>query len=60
VKISVAKRLEIRTIIKFGANIGKTPIDTYKELKRASGTSSVSQRLVFKWHKRSLEKGESR
>jgi hypothetical protein len=32
---------------KFCANIGKTPTDTYKELKRASGTSSVSRRLVF-------------
>jgi hypothetical protein len=40
--MSVAKRLEIRTIIEFGANIGKTPTDTYKELKKASGTSSVS------------------
>jgi hypothetical protein len=29
-------------IVKFGANIGKTPTDTYKELKRASETSSVS------------------
>jgi hypothetical protein len=58
--MSVAKRLEIGTIIKFGANIGKTPTDSYKELKRPSGTSSVSQRLVFKWHKRSVEEKESR
>jgi hypothetical protein len=57
--MSVAKRLEIRTIIKFCANIGKTPTDTYKELKRASGTSSVSRRLVFKWHKRSVESRET-
>jgi hypothetical protein len=57
--LSVAKRLEIRTIIKFCANIGKTQLDTYKELKRASGTSSVSRRLVFKWHKRSVEARES-
>jgi hypothetical protein len=35
--MSVAKRLEIRTIIKFCANIGKTQTDTYKELKKASG-----------------------
>jgi hypothetical protein len=28
--MQVTKRLEIRTIIKFGANIGKTPTDTYK------------------------------
>jgi hypothetical protein len=31
--MSVVKRLEIRTIIKFIANIGKTPRYTYKELK---------------------------
>jgi hypothetical protein len=30
--MSVAKRLEIGTIIKFDAKIGKTPTDTYKEL----------------------------
>jgi hypothetical protein len=47
VKMSVPKRLEILTIIKFCVSIGKTPPDTYKELKRASGTSSVSRRLVF-------------
>jgi hypothetical protein len=58
--MSVAKRLEIRTIIKFGANIGKSPTDTYKELERASGTSSVSRRLVFKWHTRSVEEKEGR
>jgi hypothetical protein len=28
--MSVAKRLEIRTIIRFGANIGKTPTDNLK------------------------------
>jgi hypothetical protein len=32
--MSVAKRLEIRAIIKIGTNIGKTPTDTYKELKQ--------------------------
>jgi hypothetical protein len=58
-KMSVAKRLEIGTTIKFCANIGKTPTDIYKELKRASWTSSVSRRLVFKWHKRSV-KGRER
>jgi hypothetical protein len=32
-KMSIAKRLEIRTTIKFCASIGKTPTDTYIKLK---------------------------
>jgi hypothetical protein len=35
--MSVAKRLEIRKIIKFCAGIGKTPTDIYKELKKQTG-----------------------
>jgi hypothetical protein len=46
-------------LLNFCANIGKTPTYTYNELKRASGTSSASRRLVFKWHKGSVEGRES-
>jgi hypothetical protein len=51
-KMSVAKRLEIRTIITFGAYIGKTPTDSYNEL----GQVQCHEDLFFKWRKRERER----
>jgi hypothetical protein len=57
--MSVAKSMEIWTIIKFCAIIGKTPTETYKELKRASEISSVSRRLILNGTNGSVEGRES-
>jgi predicted transcriptional regulator len=46
------ERMEIRANIKFCADLGKTPTETYKLLQQTKRESSVSRALVFKWHKR--------
>lgn len=43
---------EQRTIIKFCAATGKTPVDTMKMLSEATGKPSVCRSIVYKWHKR--------
>jgi hypothetical protein len=48
------ERSEVRTVIKFCSDLGKTPIQTYKMIQTARGKYSVSRSLVFKWHKRFL------
>ena len=47
-----AERTEVRAVIKFYRDIGKTPTQTYKLMKSTPGRSTVSRSLVFKWFKR--------
>ena len=46
------ERTEVRAVIKFCRDIGKTPTQTYKLMKSTPGRSTVSRSLVFKWFKR--------
>ena len=50
-----SERTEMRTIIKFCNDLGKTPTETYKMIRKTRGDSGVSRALVFKWHKRFSE-----
>ena len=46
------ERTEVRAVIKFCRDIGKTPTQTYKLMKSTPGRSTVSRLLVFKLFKR--------
>jgi hypothetical protein len=43
--------MEQRAVIKFCADIGKTPTETHKFIKQSVTHSNVSRSLVFNWHK---------
>ena len=45
------ERTEVRAVIKFCRDIGKTPTQTYKLMKSTPGRSIVSRLLVFKLFK---------
>lgn len=47
-----SERHEIRTIIKFCHDLGKTPTETLKMIDSTQRKHSVSRALVFKWHQR--------
>lgn len=47
-----ADRMEIRTIIKFCSDLGKTPTETLKMMHTTTRHKDVKRALVFKWHKR--------
>jgi histone-lysine N-methyltransferase SETMAR len=51
-KTTFSKKVEQRAVIKFGVDIGKTPTETHKFIKRPVTHSNVSRSLVFKWHNR--------
>ena len=50
--MSSSDRLEIRAIIKFCHDLGKTPTQTLKMIEQTKRERSVSRALVFKWHRR--------
>lgn len=50
---------ETRAVIKFCANLGKTPTQTMHMLDESHHKSHVSRSLVFKWHKLFREGRES-
>ena len=52
VNMSSSDRLEIRVIIKFCHDIGKTPTQTLKKIEQTKREHLVSRILVFKWHRR--------
>ena len=66
VKMTPSDRLEIRVIIKFSQDLGKTPTQTLKMIEQTKRENLVSRALVFKWHRRfavgqdSLEEQEGR
>jgi hypothetical protein len=47
-KTTFSNKVEQRAVIQFCVDIGKTPTEIHKFIKR----SVVSRSLVFKWHKR--------
>ena len=51
-KTTFSNKVEQRAVIKFCADIGKTPTETHKFIKQSVTHSNVSRSLVFKWHKR--------
>ena len=51
-KATFSNKVEQRAVIKFWVDIGKTPTETHKFIKRSVTHSNVSRLLVFKWHKR--------
>ena len=51
-KTTFSNKVEQRAVIKFCVDIGKTPTETHKFIKRSVTHSNVSHSLVFKWHKR--------
>lgn len=61
-----SERYELRAIIKFCTDLGKSPTDTLKLIKQANRKSAVGRSFVFKWHRRftngqvSLEEEEGR
>ena len=42
---------EVRTIIKFCSNLGKTLTQTMQMLDESKQRHNVSRSLIFKWHK---------
>ena len=64
--MSPSDRLEIRVIVKFCHDLGKTPTQTLKMIEQLKMEHLVSRALVFKWHRRfadgqdSLEEQEGR
>ena len=51
-KTTFSNKVEQRAVIKFCVDIGKTPTEMHKFIKRSVTHSNVSRSLVFKWHKR--------
>ena len=50
--MSSSDRLEIRMIIKFCHDLGKTPTQTLKMIEQMKRELLVSRALVFIWHRR--------
>ena len=51
-KTTFSNKVEQSAVIKFCIDIGKTPTETHKFIKRSVTHSNVSRSLVFKWHRR--------
>ena len=50
--MSSSDRLEVRVIIKFNQDLGKTPTQTLKMIDQTKRGQLVSRALEFKWHRR--------
>ena len=50
--MSSSDQLEIRVIIKFCYDLGKTQTQTLKMIEQTKTEPLVSRELVFKWHRR--------
>ena len=57
--MSSSENTEIRAVIKFCANLSKTPTETMKMLEESKHKPRVCRSLVFKWHKLFREGRES-
>jgi len=53
--MSSSDRKEIRAVIKFCQELGKTPAETFNMLKATSHKDKISQTTVYEWHKRFSE-----
>ena len=51
-KTTFSNKVEQRAVIKFCVDIGKTPTETHKFIKRSVTHCNGSRSLVFKWHSR--------
>lgn len=51
-KMATSERTEVRAVVKFLAELGRTPTQTYEMMRTTSLNSHVSRSLVFRWHKR--------
>jgi len=57
--MSSSDRMEVRCIIKFCHDLGKTPTQTLKMIEDTKRKDPVSRSLVFKWHQKFAEGEES-
>ena len=57
--MSSEEKLKQRAIIQFRVGLGHTPVQTIKLLNRLTKKPSVARSLVYKWHKRYSEGGET-